>query len=88
MDIRKIKYNGATLRVRVQDRTENILPNSLQQMSTDIQYCASAGWRPSNCVGERIVDHVGRVYVEVQSEFYQPESKNGSLPSEDKNWKR
>ena len=75
----KIKYEGKTLKVRLQGRDEKILPATLVGWIGDNdvnpETLKNANFGPSRCVGDQIsIFDPQRVFIEVVSKWYAAES--------------
>lgn len=64
----KIKYNGFKLLVRLKEEDETITDRTLERVS--VYLSIKNAYTPSKCVGDKVSEHPGRVYVEVLSKWY------------------
>lgn len=75
----KFKRNGQRIHVRIQRNDECIKENSLWTNGiVREEDFANQAWLGSRCVGDRISDHPGRMYIEVLSPWFIPESTSSS----------
>jgi len=73
-DLKKIKRNGMTLKVRIMSPSEQITERSLCSNITGEKDITKLKFKPSCCVGDLVEEHPGRIYVEVVSPWYVGES--------------
>lgn len=79
--VKKIKYQGMAIKVRVVGRSEIITNRMLASTQCDLRHedvldfyennLDRLRFMPTECVGDKVSDHP-RVYVEVLSKFYNP----------------